>query len=133
MKRKPLLIAADLYGCPNRCLHCWLGHMPNRRMEEDADRFIMDYFDPYFERIAFYSDAHVPDCWTEFTSGRYARPRSLTRKWSDLRSINYYLGRNFKRTRSLDEYQQQFGTKDWNAFSRDQLIFAGNKLHLCLY
>ena len=85
------------------------------------------------ERIAFYSDAHVPECWTEFTSRRYARPRSLTRKWSDLRSINYYLGRNFKRTKSLDEYQQQFGTKDWNAFSRDQLIFAGKKLHLCLY
>ena len=61
MYHKLLNVAADLYGCPNRCLHCWLGHMPNRRMEEDADRFIMDYFDPYFERIAFYSWLREPD------------------------------------------------------------------------
>ena len=48
-------------GCPNRCLHCWLGHMPNRKMEPDADQFIMNYFSPFFERIAFYSWLREPD------------------------------------------------------------------------
>ncbi len=58
---RQLNLVADLNGCPNRCLHCWLGHMPNRKMEEGADRFIMDYFSPYFERIAFYSWLREPD------------------------------------------------------------------------
>ena len=61
MYDKQLNLVADLYGCPNRCLHCWLGHRPNRRMEPDADRFLMEYFDPYFEKIAFYSWLREPD------------------------------------------------------------------------
>ena len=41
MYEKQLNLVADMNGCPNRCLHCWVGHMPNRKMEEGADRFIM--------------------------------------------------------------------------------------------
>ncbi len=58
---RKLNLVTDLYGCPNRCMHCWLGHMPNRKMEEDADLFIMDYFSPYAEKIAFYSWLREPD------------------------------------------------------------------------
>ena len=58
---RKLNLVVDMCGCPNRCLHCWLGHMPNRRMEADADRFIMDYFDPYFEKIVYYSWLREPD------------------------------------------------------------------------
>ena len=58
---RKLNLVTDLDGCPNRCMHCWLGHMPNRKMEEDADLFIMDYFSPYAEKIAFYSWLREPD------------------------------------------------------------------------
>ncbi|MBQ1508180.1 MAG: hypothetical protein IIZ47_02040 [Erysipelotrichaceae bacterium] len=58
---KTLSIGVDLYGCPNRCRHCWLGHMPNRKMEEDADRFVMGVFSPFFDKIAFYSWIREPD------------------------------------------------------------------------
>ena len=58
---KQLNLVVDMFGCPNRCLHCWLGHMPNRIMEPDADQFIMDYFDPFFEKIAYYSWLREPD------------------------------------------------------------------------
>ena len=58
---RKLNLVVDMYGCPNRCLHCWLGHMPNRRMEADADRFIVDFFDPYFDQIAYYSWLREPD------------------------------------------------------------------------
>ncbi|MBQ3972825.1 MAG: radical SAM protein [Lachnospiraceae bacterium] len=61
MNRKPLFIAADLYGCPNRCLHCWLGHMPSRTMEEGADEWIVSCFRPYFEKITFFSWLREPD------------------------------------------------------------------------
>ncbi len=61
MEKRLLSLAADLYGCPNRCLHCWLGHTPNRRMEEGADEFIVGCFSPYFEKIAFYGWLREPD------------------------------------------------------------------------
>ena len=40
MYDKQLNLVVDMYGCPNRCLHCWIGHMPNRKMEDGADRLI---------------------------------------------------------------------------------------------
>ena len=61
MNSKPLVIAADMYGCPNRCLHCWLSHMPNHRMEPGADQWIVDQFKPFFNQITFYSWLREPD------------------------------------------------------------------------
>ena len=48
MKTNNLTILADMYGCPNRCKHCWLGHMPNKKMPDDSDELIVNYFKPYF-------------------------------------------------------------------------------------
>jgi len=61
MNHKTLFLAADMYGCPNRCKHCWLGHMPNIKMEKGSDEWIVDYFKPYFERISFHSWLREPD------------------------------------------------------------------------
>lgn len=61
MFHKSLILAVDMYGCPNRCRHCWIGHMPNRRIEENADRWIVDYFRPFFDRITYYSWLREPD------------------------------------------------------------------------
>lgn len=63
---KPLDICADMYGCPNRCLHCWLGHMPNRAMEHGADEWIVDRFKPFFEAIGFYSWLREPDFCADY-------------------------------------------------------------------
>ena len=55
MYHQPLSLVVDMYGCPNRCKHCWLGHMPNRTMEEGSDAWIVEYFKPYFDTIDYYS------------------------------------------------------------------------------
>ena len=78
MLNRKLNLAVDLYGCPNRCLHCWLGHMPNRKMEADADRFIMRYFDPYFDRIAFYSWLREPDYCEDYAE-RWERDLAISK------------------------------------------------------
>ena len=61
MSGNQLNLVVDMNGCPNRCLHCWLGHMPNRRMKEGSDSFIVGFFSPHFDRIAYYSWLREPD------------------------------------------------------------------------
>ena len=61
MKTKDLIVLTDMYGCPNRCKHCWLGHMPNRVMPDNSDKLIIEYFKPYFRSITFYSWVREPD------------------------------------------------------------------------
>ena len=58
---KTLSLVVDMNGCPNRCKHCWLGHMPNYKMDETCDEFIINYFKPYFENITYYSWLREPD------------------------------------------------------------------------
>ncbi len=75
---KHLSLVVDLYGCPNRCRHCWLGHMPNKRMEEGADEWIFRYFEPYFENITFYSWLREPDYCDNYRE-RWDRDKRLSR------------------------------------------------------
>ena len=77
MGGKALTLAADLYGCPNRCLHCWLSHMPNRRMEPGADEWIVSLFKPYFDSIAFYSWLREPDFCPNYRA-RWERDKQLS-------------------------------------------------------
>ena len=58
---KKLSLVVDMYGCPNRCKHCWLGHMPNHKMADKTDEFLIEYFKPYFENITYYSWLREPD------------------------------------------------------------------------
>ena len=73
----PLTLAVDLYGCPNRCLHCWLSHMPNRSMEPGADEWIVSRFTPYFDQITFFSWLREPDFCPDYRE-RWERDKKLS-------------------------------------------------------
>ena len=77
MKNSRLSLAVDLYGCPNRCLHCWIGHMPNRQMEDGADEWIVEQFKPYFDRIEFFSWLREPDFCPDYRK-RWERDKALS-------------------------------------------------------
>ena len=77
MRFKTLSLCVDLYGCPNRCLHCWLGHMPNRTMEAGADEWLVERFKPYFEKIEFYSWLREPDFCPDYRA-RWERDKALS-------------------------------------------------------
>ena len=72
-----LTLAVDIYGCPNRCLHCWLSHMPNRTIEPGADEWIVNRFRPYFDTIAFYSWLREPDFCLDYRA-RWERDKQLS-------------------------------------------------------
>jgi len=66
-KFKFLWICLDMHGCPNRCLHCWLGHGPPAaeqtasRMSEDDLRFAAEAFRPFTRELKVHSWYREPD------------------------------------------------------------------------
>lgn len=50
IKSRDIAIALDMYGCPNRCRHCWLGCPPNRRMTKKDLRWAATQFRNYVPR-----------------------------------------------------------------------------------
>ncbi|MBQ3864641.1 MAG: hypothetical protein II781_02255, partial [Clostridia bacterium] len=58
----PSLIAAlDMYGCPNRCRHCWLGHSANPRLTTDDLVFVRDSFRPFTDHLEVDTWMREPD------------------------------------------------------------------------
>lgn len=74
---KTLSLAADLFGCPNRCRHCWLGHMPNIKMDDNADIWLIEYFKPFFSKIKFYSWLREPDFCGDYRQ-RWQRDQQIS-------------------------------------------------------
>ena len=72
-----LSLVVDMYGCPNRCKHCWLGHMPNYKMNDNSDEFIINYFKPYFKNISYYSWVREPDYVDDYKK-RWYRDNELS-------------------------------------------------------
>lgn len=54
-------LVVDMHGCPNRCLHCWLGDLPSRILNDDGAEWIASLFRPYFKDLTFYSWLRDPD------------------------------------------------------------------------
>lgn len=53
--------------------------------------------------------------------------------WSDINAMNYYLPVHYDKIAPAEKYKKYFAEKNWNHLSKDQLIFDGDTLHICVY
>lgn len=74
---RTLAICLDMNGCPNRCLHCWLGDLPNHKLNDKTATKIVKLFKPYFENITFYSWLREPD-FTKDYKARWLKDNKLS-------------------------------------------------------
>ena len=54
-------------------------------------------------------------------------------EWSDVNSINYYNNLKLERIEQDEEKIKEFANEDWESFDKEQLIFEGDTLHLCVF
>ena len=116
---RQLSLVVDMNGCPNRCRHCWLGHMPNRKMEEGSDRFLVDLFGPYFDKIAYYSWVREPDYCDDYRE-RWLKDNEISK---NCRPLRFELASFYRICRDPDyiQFLKEVGTK------KVQLTFFGLK------
>lgn len=74
---RDVAVALDMFGCPNRCRHCYLGHLPNGRMAEGdlrrLARMFRDYVRsgedaPFFNRLTVFSWFREPDYGPDYST-----------------------------------------------------------------
>ena len=114
---KKLTLVVDMYGCPNRCKHCWLGHMPNRKMDEHTDELLVSYFKPFFDAITYYSWVREPDFCDDYRR-RWIRDNeiSIQSKPERFELASFY---RLVRDESYVEFLKETGVK------KVQLTFFG--------
>lgn len=61
MKFMEITVCLDMYGCPNRCKHCWLGATPNGNMPVSELEDTARQFRPYTDCLQIYDWYREPD------------------------------------------------------------------------
>ena len=61
MKFNEITVCLDMYGCPNRCKHCWLGATPNGNMPISEIKFAAEQFRPFTDCFQIYDWYREPD------------------------------------------------------------------------
>lgn len=61
MKFKEIIACLDMYGCPNRCRHCWLGVAPCGNMAVSEIEFTAKQFKPFTDCLQIDSWYREPD------------------------------------------------------------------------
>ena len=85
-------------------------------------------------KVAFYSDKKMMlQAYSHLFPKDYIVVSSFKRSWSDAKAMNYYLNKKYKKVTPSEEYKKYFSQKDWNKFSKEQLIFENDTLHICVY
>lgn len=58
--------------------------------------------------------------------------RAIYANWSDIHCLNYYTNKKLQQVpKRKDIYITYFKAKNWNEFSKEQLVFQDDTLHLC--
>ncbi len=78
MKFKEITVCLDMYGCPNRCRHCWLGITPNGHMSVSELEFAAKQFRPFTDCLRIYDWYREPDF-----SDNYQKLYHLCNQFSD--------------------------------------------------
>jgi len=99
-------VALDMQGCPNRCRHCYVGSLPNRRMSEDDLRWAVGRFKDHFrdasgglvvEKLSVCSWGREPDF-----SDNYERLAALEAELGDGQPTRYELLSVWRLARDAD-------------------------------
>lgn len=56
-----ITVCLDMFGCPNRCKHCWIGHSPNGNLTTDDLKFLAEKFRPFTNCLEVYDWYREPD------------------------------------------------------------------------
>lgn len=59
--------------------------------------------------------------------------RSLGTGWAVKEVITTYTGKYYENVNVPEEIQKEFLNKDWNTYDKEQLVFDGNNLYICIF
>ncbi len=82
--------------------------------------------------ISFYYDRYSKRAFFNFPDNSF-NIKSLYTDYARKESIEYFVGHKVKEIEPEEKYQMYFINKDWNEFSKEQLIFEDDKLYLCVF
>lgn len=124
MKLKEIVLCLDMYGCPNRCKHCWLGATPNGNMPVSELEFAAGQFRPFTDCLQVYDWYREPDY-----RDNYRELYNLCNQLSD-KPIRHFELASFWRLVRDEEYVKWLSSDEINGMDGESGI---KKVQLTLF
>lgn len=84
-------------------------------------------------KIAIYKDKNSSYAYPNLFVTGDMNIRAFNPEWSAVNIINYFMGRKIEITSNNENINKKFKENDWNYYSKDQLIFDYDTIHLCVF
>lgn len=97
MRFEEIAVCLDMYGCPNRCRHCWLGTTPNGSMAASELEAVAEQFRPFTDCLQIYDWYREPDY-----RDNYRELFALCNRLSDRQIQHYELASFWRLVRDKD-------------------------------
>ncbi len=83
------------------------------------------------DKVVFYEDSEK----TKYinNTGWCLSQRGYSADWSRLSVLNYWLNKKYVTGQEVEEFSENFSKMNWNSFSREQVRFLGDTVHICVY
>lgn len=104
-----------------------------RRADNQTDHVVIHAIEGCIERYEQESGAQVTKVAFYDDQGFQYEEYAFSQSWSDANAFEVYTGRRLTKVPQKSEYAEYFASKNWSAYSEEQLIFDGDELHLCRY
>ena len=109
-------------------------------IDKDETLNILNYIEEYenetgnkIENIAVYQDKYVTYTYKDLFVTGDLNVRAYSSDWATKGILEYYSGRKFENVEKKKELEERFEKEDWKSFSKEQLVFENNTLHICCY
>ncbi len=83
-------------------------------------------------KVAFYSDRERENTFLNYSNNSFTI-KSICTTYARKDCVQYYLDENLTEINQNEELTEYFSMKNWTSFSKEQLIFEDDTVHICVY
>ena len=121
--------------------HIYMDKYKLNALDEYRYQYIGQAIDEYqkstgekITKVAFYADEKkMRGQYSDLYNTGDLVVSTFVTPWSDVNAMNYYLPVHYDKIAPTEKYKEYFSKKNWNHLSKDQLVFDGDTLHICVY
>ena len=85
------------------------------------------------DSIAIYKDAIPQYVYPGLKASGDMNIKAYSADWCVSRILKLYTNRDFKVINNDTNKKEEFSQKNWDYFSKEQVIFENNVMHLCIF
>lgn len=114
----------------------YIGNYIDKMTTLEINQLIKDYEEKMGQQItqiSIYHDSEIQYTYPELKASGDMNIKAYSADWCVPQIIQMYTGRNLTTVENDETLKNEFLQKNWNVFDKEQIVFQGDTMHICLY